>query len=117
MPTHDIGRQPFSGAGASGLDIVTGRHGSTVALTLAGELDLHTVVRLRMRLAEVVAQDGSDVLVDLTGVTFMAAARQPRRTRAADAPAHPPGLDVRRPRVRARRPRADGAGARSGRLA
>jgi anti-sigma B factor antagonist len=73
MPPQETGShaQPGSREGASGLDIVRGRDGTTVVLELAGELDLHTVVSLRMRLAEAVAQGGSDVLVDLTGITFI----------------------------------------------
>jgi anti-sigma B factor antagonist len=71
MPTLEIGHGPGSREGEAGLDIAMGRRGTTAVLTLAGELDMHTVPRLRMRLAAALAQGDASVLVDLTGITFM----------------------------------------------
>jgi len=48
------------------------RFGSdSFVLAAGGELDLHTVDRLREKLADVLEQGGRRVLVDLTGVSFM----------------------------------------------
>jgi anti-sigma B factor antagonist len=72
MPTHETVIDPGSALeDGAGLEVSRGNDGATITLTLTGELDLHTVVLLRMRLAEAIAQGSSDVLVDLSDLTFI----------------------------------------------
>lgn len=40
-------------------------------VAVGGELDMHTVVPLREKLAEVLERGGRNVLLDLTGVSFL----------------------------------------------
>ena len=40
-------------------------------VSVGGELDMHTVVPLREKLAQVLERGGRNVLVDLTGVSFL----------------------------------------------
>ncbi|HVL85080.1 MAG TPA: STAS domain-containing protein [Pseudonocardia sp.] len=47
------------------------RHGETLVLTVAGELDVATGPRLRAELADALEAPGAVVVLDLTGVTFM----------------------------------------------
>jgi anti-sigma B factor antagonist len=50
---------------------VVARHGTTVVLHVAGELDMHTVGRLREGLARALSEHEGGVVVDLTGVGFI----------------------------------------------
>jgi anti-sigma B factor antagonist len=70
MPIPQTGAQPAREGGA-GLDIITERNGSTVVLTLRGDLDMQTVAQLRRRLAEALERAGGAVIVDLSGVKFI----------------------------------------------
>lgn len=46
-------------------------HGDTVVVQVAGEIDVYTAASLREKLADLIDADHTDVVVDLTGVTFM----------------------------------------------
>ncbi len=46
-------------------------HGDQVVVQVAGEIDVYTAASLREKLAELIDADHTDVVVDLTGVTFM----------------------------------------------
>jgi anti-sigma B factor antagonist len=46
-------------------------HGDVVVVQVAGEIDVYTAASLRERLADLIDADHTDVVVDLTGVTFM----------------------------------------------
>ena len=46
-------------------------HGDQVVVQVAGEIDVYTAASLREKLAELIDADHTDVIVDLTGVTFM----------------------------------------------
>ena len=45
--------------------------GARTVVHVAGEIDVASADRLRERLARTVAEGGTDLVVDLTGVTFM----------------------------------------------
>ena len=49
---------------------VLGDQGGVVVITVAGEVDAHTADRLRSAIDDVIA-DGTQLAVDLTGVTFL----------------------------------------------
>ena len=46
-------------------------HGDVVVVKVAGEIDVYTAASLREKLADLIDADHTDVIVDLTGVTFM----------------------------------------------
>jgi anti-sigma B factor antagonist len=46
-------------------------HGDVVVVQVAGEIDVYTAASLREKLADLIDADHTDVVVDLTGVTFM----------------------------------------------
>lgn len=46
-------------------------HGEQVVVQVAGEIDVYTAASLREKLADLIDADHTDVIVDLTGVTFM----------------------------------------------
>jgi anti-sigma B factor antagonist len=46
-------------------------HGDQVVVQVAGEIDVYTAASLREKLADLIDADHTDVVVDLTGVTFM----------------------------------------------
>lgn len=46
-------------------------HGDQVVVQVAGEIDVYTAASLREKLADLIDADHTDVIVDLTGVTFM----------------------------------------------
>ena len=46
-------------------------HGDQVVVQVAGEIDVYTAASLRDKLADLIDADHTDVVVDLTGVTFM----------------------------------------------
>ena len=46
-------------------------HGDVVVVKVAGEIDVYTAASLREKLADLIDADHTDVVVDLTGVTFM----------------------------------------------
>ena len=46
-------------------------HGDTVVVQVAGEIDVYTAASLREKLADLIDADHTDVVVDLTRVTFM----------------------------------------------
>jgi anti-anti-sigma factor len=71
MPIPEAGSMPVTREGGEGVAIESARAGSTVVLTVRGELDLRTVPTLRARLAEALATGHGAVVVDLTGVAFM----------------------------------------------
>ena len=70
MPIPQTGDQPAREGGA-GLDITSERNGSTVVLTLRGDLEMQTVVQLRRALAEALDKASGAVVVDLSGVVFI----------------------------------------------
>ena len=71
MISQPSGLAPPAGRDGEGLDVVVARHGTKTVLHLRGELDLHTVPRLRAGLAEALAHDRGDVIVDLARVGFV----------------------------------------------
>ena len=71
MPFPETGTTPGSREGGGGLDITTERDGANVVLTLRGELEMQTVVKLRKRLAEALERGDGAVVVDLSGVVFI----------------------------------------------
>jgi len=46
-------------------------HGNRVVLRVAGEVDIVTTATLRAELAELIAQHHTDLVIDLTNVTFI----------------------------------------------
>jgi anti-anti-sigma factor len=57
------------------LTISTSRVGNASILTVGGEIDVHTVPRLRAELGDVLAdRSGGPVFVDFTAVTFIGSA-------------------------------------------
>ncbi len=62
---------PASREGGETLRITSERAGGAYVLRLHGELDLRTVPKLRMRLAEALERGSGAVVVDLTEVTFI----------------------------------------------
>jgi anti-sigma B factor antagonist len=46
-------------------------YGTRVVVHLAGEVDIFTTAKLREQLGELIAQSHTDIVVDLTGVTFI----------------------------------------------
>src|SRR3954447_13134264 len=70
MPFPQTGGQPAREGGA-GLDIISERNGSTVVLTLRGDLEMQTVAHLRRALAEALDKARGAVVVDLSGVEFI----------------------------------------------
>jgi anti-sigma B factor antagonist len=71
MPVPETGTSPASREGGEALRITTERAGGAHVLRLRGELDLRTVPKLRMRLAEALQRGSGPVVVDLTEVTFI----------------------------------------------
>jgi anti-sigma B factor antagonist len=71
MPVPETGALPGSREGGETLRITTERAEGTSVLYLRGELDLRTVPKLRMRLAEALERGSGPVVVDLTDVTFI----------------------------------------------
>lgn len=53
------------------LTVTSGRRGDRSVLTVAGEIDVYTAPVLREHLSQAIAADRADVVVDLSGVTFM----------------------------------------------
>jgi anti-sigma B factor antagonist len=51
------------------LDVV--REGSSARIAPAGELDIATAPRLEQAIAEVIGDDGADLVLDLRALTFM----------------------------------------------
>jgi len=62
---------PASREGGETLRITSDRVGGAHVLRLRGELDLRTVPKLRMRLAEALERGTGPVIIDLTDVTFI----------------------------------------------
>src|SRR4051794_1652993 len=71
MPVPETGRVPASREGGETLRITSDRVGGAHVLRLRGELDLRTVPKLRMRLAEALERGTGPVIIDLTDVTFI----------------------------------------------
>ena len=71
MPVPETGAMPASREGGETLRITVERDDGAHVLRLRGELDLRTVPKLRMRLAEALERGGGPVVVDLTDVTFI----------------------------------------------
>ena len=52
-------------------DLQVIREGATARIVVAGELDIATVPQLEQTIAEITAERGVDLVVDLRNVTFM----------------------------------------------
>lgn len=64
--------EPLSRARGDGFEVTVHRHGAWHLLRARGELDLYTGPELRRPLIEITESDAAaQVLVDLTGVTFI----------------------------------------------
>jgi anti-sigma B factor antagonist len=71
MPVPETGASPASREGGETLRITSERAQGSYVLRLHGELDLWTVPKLRMRLAEALERGTGPVVVDLAQVTFI----------------------------------------------